>query len=476
LTWKLKGTKFSRLLFQLQPKTHRTEEIDVGLLPTVTSETGRKSDFKQGGKSIWTGLKENNMLPTPNAMDWNTGTKPETYEARRKRHAEKGVNLQMTLRQMIMLPTPAVMEDRRIPNQNEKRTKKIQSNLNAYTIMGMLPTPTAMMDEAPIEKVDARNQKQMEKGNSPFILGLGQQAMRGMLPTPNAQDWNTGTKPETYEARRQRHAEKGVNLQMTLRQMIMLPTPTVMDSTNNGDMTAAAKMMQGATHRSSGQPIQKTLTMEIHQQILSDNQPLMQELANKPMLKRTNLPPQKEFVDWIRNVTNAKELSTLIDVKLSTVEHWFRMDAKGFSHPSIEEWIKIAEIFPVTEQMNARMMEQSSIEWTGMLPTPTAMDSTNATATMKSTQVKEGSMHSVTLTRAMSMGILPTPRASDERKHWRTENWKGDDLGSEINHLLGTRSHLNPRFVEEMMGFPPNWTASPFQNGEQNQSKDTAMP
>jgi hypothetical protein len=315
----------------------------------------------------------------------------------------------------------------------------------AETDAGLLPTPTAMMDEAPIEKVDARNQKQMEKGNSPFILGLGQQAMRGMLPTPNASDWNTGTKPETYEARRQRHAEKGVNLQMSLRQMIMLPTPTVMDSANNGDMTAAAKMMQGATHRSSGQPIQKTLTMEIHQQILSDNQPLMQELANKPMLKRTNLPPQKEFVDWIRSVTNSKELSNLIDVKLSTVEHWFRMDAKGFSHPSIEEWIKIAEIFPVTEQMNARMMEQSSIEWMAMLPTPTASDKNSG---------RRGN----------------APREN--------HNPLTNSLKDAVNYMEETlkSSHLNPRFVAEMMGFPPNWTELPFQSGEQNQSKDTAMP
>jgi len=86
LTWKMKGTKFSRLLFQLVPKTLRTEETDAGSL---------------------------------------------------------------------------------------------------------LPTPTAMMDEAPIEKVDARNQKQMEKGNSPFILGLGQQAMRGMLPTPTSGNENS---------------------------------------------------------------------------------------------------------------------------------------------------------------------------------------------------------------------------------------------------------------------------------------------
>jgi hypothetical protein len=220
----------------------------------------------------------------------------------------------------------------------------------------------------------------------------------------------------------------------------MLPTPTVMDSANNGDMTAAAKMMQGATHRSSGQPIQKTLTMEIHQQILSDNQPLMQELANKPMLKRTNLPPQKEFVDWIRSVTNSKELSNLIDVKLSTVEHWFRMDLKGFSHPSIEEWIKIAEIFPVTEQMNARMMEQSSIEWTGMLPTPTASDQYSGTPILSENY----------------------PRETD-LKHY-------------VSQQIGKNSQLNPRFVAEMMGFPPNWTELPFQSGEQNQSKDMEMP
>jgi DNA-cytosine methyltransferase len=72
--------------------------------------------------------------------------------------------------------------------------------------------------------------------------------------------------------------------------------------------------------------------------------------------------------------------------------------------------------------------------------------------------------------------LLPTPRASDERMHWRSENWEGSDLGSEINHLLGTRSHLNPRFVAQMMGFPVNWTELPFQSGEINPSKDTETP
>jgi hypothetical protein len=40
LTWKLKGTKFSRLLFQLVPKTHRTDEIDAGLLEFATNTNG----------------------------------------------------------------------------------------------------------------------------------------------------------------------------------------------------------------------------------------------------------------------------------------------------------------------------------------------------------------------------------------------------------------------------------------------------
>ena len=195
LTWKLKGTKFNRLLFQLQPKTHRTEEIDVGSL---------------------------------------------------------------------------------------------------------LPTPTAMMDEAPIEKVDARNQKQMEKGNSPFILGLGQQAMRGMLPTPQSSDYIDKNTSKSWEA-------------------------------------------QGGVNFSLGNP------------------------------------------------------------KLRA-----------------------------------------------MLPTPTAMDSTNATATMKSTQAQEG------------------------EKITGKENQ--DSMTKRVHQITGTTSQLNPRFVAEMMGFPPNWTELPFLNGERNQSKDTETP
>jgi hypothetical protein len=110
----------------------------------------------------------------------------------------------------------------------------------------------------------------------------------------------------------------------------------------------------------------------------------------------------------------------------------------------------------------------------GLLPTPTAMDSTNATATMKSSQVKEGSMHSVTLTRAMSMGMLPTPTVNEGKNATFPESQI--NRSSLIGELMKTQdigktSQLNPLFVLEMMGFPPDWTTLPFLSGETNQSK-----
>ena len=117
-----------------------------------------------------------------------------------------------------------------------------------------------------------------------------------------------------------------------------------------------------------------------------------------------------------------------------------------------------------------------------MLPTPTVFDSTNASSTMKSTQVKEGSMHSMTLTRMIDSGLLPTPTTRDYKggKSKQTLD-KRKERGNFIETLPdkfpldGKTSQLNPRFVAEMMGFPPNWTELPFQSGDKKASKDTEM-
>jgi hypothetical protein len=118
------------------------------------------------------------------------------------------------------------------------------------------------------------------------------------------------------------------------------------------------------------------------------------------------------------------------------------------------------------------------------------MDSTGATAKMKSSQVKVGSMHSVTLSRALGMGLLPTPKAQNAKAPC-IHGQGGMDLQTKAamnllptptlqdaknatlpqsqigrGHLPGylltqgalPGSRLNPRYVEEMMGYPINWT------------------
>ena len=120
----------------------------------------------------------------------------------------------------------------------------------------------------------------------------------------------------------------------------------------------------------------------------------------------------------------------------------------------------------------------------GLLPTPTAIDCTDATVNMKSNQLTEGSMHSVTLTRALALGMLPTPNSFD----WNTQKSqealekarqrhkeKGVVLQNTLRQMAGQGFQLNPRFVAEMMGFPENWTELAFLNGEKSQSKPTEM-
>jgi hypothetical protein len=127
----------------------------------------------------------------------------------------------------------------------------------------------------------------------------------------------------------------------------------------------------------------------------------------------------------------------------------------------------------------AQEIQTGFIYQRGLLPTPTTQEPTtecNLTENGRRMTNNGEDSHSLNIGRMASMGMLPNPRSSDERMHWRTENWKGSDLGSEINYILGTRSHLNPLFVAEMMGFPTDWTILPFQNGETKASKDMEMP
>jgi hypothetical protein len=83
-------------------------------------------------------------------------------------------------------------------------------------------------------------------------------------------------------------------------------------------------------------------------------------------------------------------------------------------------------------------------------------------------------------TEEIEFGLLQTPTSvmTDEhpdkmRARVAKNGYKnGTKYGSLVSQVKysgmfpsGKTSQLNPLFVEEMMGFPENWTVSPFQSG-----------
>ena len=136
LIWKLKGTKYNRMYFQLQVSTLPTKEIGSGLLPTVTTRADmREPQIENGkvvnksGKGIYYGvtldqLAKTNLLPTPRANKVN------------------GCDLMS-----------ANLANRNKGNLEEVVAKALQSQ--------MLPTPTA--DDNPAKNTGKRNQDGLQK-------------------------------------------------------------------------------------------------------------------------------------------------------------------------------------------------------------------------------------------------------------------------------------------------------------------------
>ena len=80
----------------------------------------------------------------------------------------------------------------------------------------------------------------------------------------------------------------------------------------------------------------------------------------------------------------------------------------------------------------------------------------------------------------MPMRLLHTPTANDARnvslppsQAKRNGGMVKTAMRSD-GYRTGAGFRLNPRFLAEMMGFPPDWTALPFQSGAGNPSKPTA--
>lgn len=107
-----------------------------------------------------------------------------------------------------------------------------------------------------------------------------------------------------------------------------------------------------------------------------------------------------------------------------------------------------------------------------LLPTPQVFDATGTFLPGK--HYNGQNKHAEKLGQAV-MRLLPTPRSSpnENRQTKLTPSQKagkhGLSLAAVMNQTNGETSQLNPRFVQEMMGFPSDWSLLPFQSGAKNQ-------
>ena len=110
----------------------------------------------------------------------------------------------------------------------------------------------------------------------------------------------------------------------------------------------------------------------------------------------------------------------------------------------------------------------------GLLPTPLTSDKNSPAVHGKGGQ----DLRTVIV---MQAGLLPTPTVNDMKNATLPASQAGRNnsivkriLNSDLQ--IGDTSQLNPRFVLEMMGFPPNWTELPFLNGEISQLQEPVTP
>jgi len=126
----------------------------------------------------------------------------------------------------------------------------------------------------------------------------------------------------------------------------------------------------------------------------------------------------------------------------------------------------------------------------GLLLTPTAVqtceDPKDMRARVEKNGYKNGTQFGSLTSQVVYGNLLPTPvvmdtnggnvkKIDERRERALSKGINGNGFGKTLSEIvqreIGETSQLNPRFVAEMMGFPPDWTELPFQNGEEKASK-----
>ena len=114
-----------------------------------------------------------------------------------------------------------------------------------------------------------------------------------------------------------------------------------------------------------------------------------------------------------------------------------------------------------------------------LLPTPVASDCGSGRVNRS---LSDGATARPTLALATRMGLLSTPTVNDAINSSlppsQAKRKSGVVHDVMISHpsRTGKGSRLNPRYVAQMMGFPPDWTELPFRHGAGSRSKPMATP
>jgi len=225
LTWRLKGTKYNRMFFQLVPST----------LPTAGTGFG--------------------LLPTPQTMDMNEGlgTAAGTVVGNRVvRKSGNDFSIKLCqMGQMGLLPTPKAVEieenyedwqKRMKASGNPKNVGKTTCNIGTMAVSGLLPTPRAC------ESIERRNMKtivdKVENGGDVTLTTLAKYKGGIMLPTPRANESTESV--ETINNRREKTGSGMMNLTAIAR---LLPTPATRDY--KGARTEESLEESGRNHTNS---------------------------------------------------------------------------------------------------------------------------------------------------------------------------------------------------------------------------------
>ena len=194
LTWKVKATPFSRLLFQLAPLMPRTDETGSGLLHTPTAKANQMApDMLKRGSGWW---------PTPEASDRGPRSADlvvnQSTVQRRDSGQKRGMDLQTAAK---MGPTPAankITNSGELVNANgepwdgvskphsKKTGKQVQTALT--DAVRMWPTPTANEDAAGTP--NGKMQRQL--GNHPDIRGTTPEEWKRGSLNPQWVEWLMG--------------------------------------------------------------------------------------------------------------------------------------------------------------------------------------------------------------------------------------------------------------------------------------------